>query len=188
MSTNEIILAAVCGVLVVFSLAAALVLPRRGPGFPGPKLGAFLLAAAVLVGGTLAAVEVLGAEEEVEAATPAETAPVETEAPATAAPETAVPETAAPETEPPETAAPEAGADPVAGKEVFAAAGCGACHTLADAGAAGTVGPSLDESTPSAELVADRVTNGMGAMPPFPQLSEQEIADVAAYVAAATAG
>ena len=37
--------------------------------------------------------------------------------------------------------------DPAAGKEVFASAGCGSCHTLSDAGATGTVGPSLDESS-----------------------------------------
>ena len=33
------------------------------------------------------------------------------------------------------------------------------------------------------ELVVDRVTNGKGAMPPFEgELTEQQIADVAAYV------
>ncbi len=172
MSTNEIILAAVCGVLVVSSLAAALVLPRRAPGFPGRNLSAFFLVALVLVGGTLAAVEALGTEESVEAATPAETQPPETEA---SAPETALP---------PETAA----GDPAAGKEVFAAAGCAGCHTLADAGASGAVGPSLDASKPTPELVVEIVTNGRGAMPAFSQLSEREIADVAAYVAGATAG
>jgi cytochrome c553 len=73
--------------------------------------------------------------------------------------------------------------DPEAGKEVFASAGCGSCHTLADAGASGSVGPSLDETQPDQELVVDRVTNGAGAMPPFKdQLSEQQIQDVAAYV------
>ena len=171
MSTNEIILAVVCGVLVVSSLAAALVLPRRDPGFPGRNLGAFFLDALGLVGGTLAAVEVLGTEEEVEAATPAETQPRETE---TSAPETALP--------------PETAGDPVAGKEVFAAAGCAGCHTLADAGATGAVGPSLDASKPAPELVVELVTNGRGAMPALSQLSEQEIADVAAYVAQATGG
>lgn len=170
MSTNEIILAVVCGVLVVSSLAAALVVPRRDPGFPGRRLGAFFLVALVLVGGTLAAVEVLGTEEEVEAATPADTQPPETE---TSAPETAPP----PESET---------GDPAAGKEVFAAAGCAACHTLADAGASGAVGPSLDASKPAPDLVVEVVTNGRGAMPAFSQLSEQEIADVAAYVAQAT--
>ena len=65
-------------------------------------------------------------------------------------------------------------------------AGCGSCHTLADAGTTGTVGPNLDESMPSEELVVDRVTNGMGAMPPFAgQLTEEQITEVAAYVSAA---
>jgi len=32
------------------------------------------------------------------------------------------------------------------GKELFASAGCSSCHTLADAGASGQVGPNLDET------------------------------------------
>ena len=80
-----------------------------------------------------------------------------------------------------------AAGDAAAGKELFASAGCGACHTLADANAGGAVGPSLDEAKPSAELVVDRVTNGMGAMPSFSdELTEAQIADVAAYVTSAT--
>jgi mono/diheme cytochrome c family protein len=51
------------------------------------------------------------------------------------------------------------------------------------------VGPNLDESQPDVELVVDRVTNGMGAMPPFGEtLSEQQIQDVAAYVVESTSG
>jgi len=75
------------------------------------------------------------------------------------------------------------GGNAEAGKEVFASAGCVSCHTLADAGATGTVGPNLDEAKPDEALVVDRVTNGAGAMPPFKDsLSEQQINDVAAYV------
>jgi mono/diheme cytochrome c family protein len=77
--------------------------------------------------------------------------------------------------------------DPAAGKQVFATAGCGSCHTLADAGTNGTVGPNLDEAKPDLELVLDRVHNGKGVMPPFSgQLTEKQIADVAAYVVQAT--
>jgi mono/diheme cytochrome c family protein len=73
--------------------------------------------------------------------------------------------------------------DPEKGKAIFASAGCGSCHTLADAGTTGQVGPKLDDAKPSMELVVERVTNGAGAMPSFKdRLSEQEIADVAAYV------
>jgi mono/diheme cytochrome c family protein len=73
--------------------------------------------------------------------------------------------------------------DATAGKAVFASAGCGGCHTLADAGTSGNVGPNLDDAKPDAALVTDRVTNGQGVMPSFKdQLSEKQIADVAAYV------
>jgi mono/diheme cytochrome c family protein len=83
-------------------------------------------------------------------------------------------------TEPPP---PPPGGGLAEGKQVFASAGCGSCHTLADAGTSGTVGPNLDESQPSKELAVDRVTNGQGAMPPFAgQLSETEIDAVATYV------
>jgi mono/diheme cytochrome c family protein len=79
--------------------------------------------------------------------------------------------------------------DPAAGRSIFDSAGCSGCHTLADAGAAGTVGPNLDDAKPDAATVFEIVTNGRGAMPPFGgQLSEQEIADVTAYVVEATSG
>jgi len=83
----------------------------------------------------------------------------------------------------------EAKGDAAAGKKVFATAGCGSCHALADAGASGTVGPNLDDAKSPEELVVDRVANGKGVMPSFSgQLSEQQIADVAAYVVQATQG
>ncbi len=77
--------------------------------------------------------------------------------------------------------------DPVAGKEVFlGASSCGGCHALAGAGATGAVGPSLDETKPSYELALDRVTNGQGGMPSFSAtLTEQQLADVAAYISSA---
>lgn len=69
------------------------------------------------------------------------------------------------------------------GKQVFATAGCGSCHTLAAAGASGTVGPSLDQRKPSAALVRTRVTDGKGVMPSFKgRLSDADIAAVAQYV------
>ena len=73
--------------------------------------------------------------------------------------------------------------DPEAGSEVFASAGCGSCHTLADAGTSGNVGPNLDEAHPDAATVVDAVTHGRGAMPPFEgQLEPEQIQNVAAYV------
>ncbi|MBD0338047.1 MAG: cytochrome c [Thermoleophilia bacterium] len=77
--------------------------------------------------------------------------------------------------------------DAEAGADVYASAGCGSCHTLEAAGSSGTIGPNLDDSQPSHDLVVDRVTNGAGAMPPFKdQLTEQQIQDVAAYVVEST--
>jgi len=74
-----------------------------------------------------------------------------------------------------------------AGAEVFASSGCDGCHTLAAAGATGNIGPSLDVSKPTEALVIDRVTNGKGQMASFSEsLNEQQIADVAAYVAEST--
>jgi len=69
-----------------------------------------------------------------------------------------------------------------AGKVVFTD-NCGGCHTLADAGTAGSIGPNLDERAPRADLVTERVTNGKGAMPSFSEtLNATQIADVSAYV------
>jgi mono/diheme cytochrome c family protein len=175
--TNEIILGLVALVLVVFSLTVALVVPRRRPDFPGRHMAAFLAVSAVLVAGVLGAVEALGEShdfsEHAEAAEPAA---------AGAAEEGGGAGTTDAEggTEP---------GDPAAGKEVFASAGCAGCHTLADAGATGTVGPNLDDAKPPYELAIDRVTNGSGPMPAFAgQLTEQQIQDVAAYVIQATGG
>jgi mono/diheme cytochrome c family protein len=79
--------------------------------------------------------------------------------------------------------------DATAGKAVFETAGCKGCHTLKDAGASGTVGPNLDDAKPALSLVVQRVVNGQGAMPSFKgQLSDKQIADVAAYVVKATGG
>ena len=87
------------------------------------------------------------------------------------------------------TAAATAKGDPVAGKAVFLSAGCSACHTLKDAGSSGNIGPVLDTAKPSLALVLNRVTNGMGSMPPFKgNLSDAQIQNVAAYVVQATSG
>jgi len=74
---------------------------------------------------------------------------------------------------------------PTDGKSIFTT-NCSSCHTLADAGTSGTVGPNLDEARPSKELVVDRVTNGQGAMPSFSDsLDADQIQAVADYVAGA---
>ena len=51
-------------VFVAFSLIAALVIPRSRPDFPGKRLGAFLVACAILFVAMLSAVLIFGGKEE----------------------------------------------------------------------------------------------------------------------------
>jgi mono/diheme cytochrome c family protein len=77
---------------------------------------------------------------------------------------------------------------PTDGKTIFTTT-CASCHTLADAGTTGTVGPNLDQAKPPKELVIDRVTNGMGAMPSFKDtLDPKQIQAVADYVSSVAGG
>lgn len=129
-----------------------------------------------------------GGEEEASPTPETVTGTLPTETTTTETTETETTETETTETE--TTTEPAGEGDPVAGKDVFlGASACGGCHTLADAGTSGTVGPNLDDSQPSFDLVVERVTNGQGAMPSFSAtLSSQQIADVAAYISSAAGG
>jgi mono/diheme cytochrome c family protein len=70
------------------------------------------------------------------------------------------------------------------GKQVFASAGCGGCHTLKDAGSSGNVGPNLDQLKPSEARVEKQVEIGGGPMPAFKNsLTPAQIKAVATYVA-----
>lgn len=74
------------------------------------------------------------------------------------------------------------------GEAVFASQGCGGCHALSAAGAAGTVGPNLDETQLSEAEITAVVANGRNQMPAFSaSLSEEDIAAVAAYVSESAA-
>jgi cytochrome c oxidase subunit 2 len=104
---------------------------------------------------------------------------------------------------PPAAGAPAAGqtagaapaGDPTAGKAVFAANGCGGCHTLADAGATGTVGPDLGKvlKGKDAKFVSTSITDpGADIAPGFKNgimptsyganLSPQDLANLVAYL------
>jgi cytochrome c553 len=136
--------------------------------------------------------ETTASPESVEGTAPQPTVPTTTETTGTettGTETTGTETTATTETEPTETTTtettPAAEGDPVAGKVVFTT-NCGSCHTLSDAGTSGSIGPNLDDAQPDEALVVDRVTNGQGVMPPFEGvLTEQQIADVAAYVSTA---
>jgi cytochrome c553 len=170
-SRNDVILGAAALVLVVFSLVVSLVIPRRDAGFPGRNLRFFTVVAVLLVVAMLASVEVFGGEHE-EGEEGGEAAQTETGG---------------------EDGGGGGGGgqgggaegDATAGKEVFASAGCGSCHTLQEAGTSGTVGPDLDQSSIDQAGAVQQITNGGGGMPPFGgQLPEQQIQDVAAFVVA----
>ena len=70
------------------------------------------------------------------------------------------------------------------GKDVFLnKANCAACHTLAEAGSNGQIGPNLNQIKPNMMRVMSVVKNGIGIMPPLEELlSSQEIEAVAHYV------
>ena len=72
-----------------------------------------------------------------------------------------------------------------AGKALFAQLGCGACHILGAARAAGTAGPNLDViGLPAAEIVR-QLTRGSIAMPSFrTRLTAKQISQLAGYIAA----
>ena len=183
-TTGKTVLLVVAALFIAWALVTAVIVPRRNPDFP-LSVGAFIAVSAVFFIAQMGAVYWVTSYQEVESetagevagggeTTPAETTPAETTTTETTPAETTTTET---------TPAGGAEGDATAGKEVFASAGCGNCHTLADAGATATVGPNLDEAKPSADRVVERVTNGQGVMPPFKdQLDEQQIKDVAAYV------
>lgn len=59
---------------------------------------------------------------------------------------------------------------------------CSICHALRDAGATGAVGPSLDELKPDAQRVRQALKTGIGQMPPFPQLTPDQVEALARYV------
>ena len=75
------------------------------------------------------------------------------------------------------------------GKDVFLnKAVCSTCHTLADAGSNGQIGPNLNEIRPDRMRVMNTVANGIGVMPAYEgQLTSEEIEAVSYYVSIAAA-
>jgi cytochrome c oxidase subunit 2 len=90
--------------------------------------------------------------------------------------------------------------DPAAGKAVFTANGCGACHTFKAAGSTGKVGPDLDKLAQYAQqanrgpldtFVQESITAPnayiqpgypSGVMPAFSSLSAKQVADLVAFL------
>lgn len=75
------------------------------------------------------------------------------------------------------------------GKLLFlkgAAPACAICHTLEAAGAAGAVGPSLNELQPDVDRVMNALKNGIGQMPAYPSLTPEQMRILSEYVAKAS--
>lgn len=89
--------------------------------------------------------------------------------------------------------------DPTAGKQVFAANGCGSCHTFQPAGSTGTTGPDLDKladfaknaNKPLADFTRESIEDPSayieqgfpdGVMPAYDKLSDTELNDLVAFL------
>ncbi len=175
-TTGKVTLLIIAGLFIAWALITAIWIPKRNPDFPA-TLTAFVLVSALFLAAQLGTVYWVTTTQEVATEAVGTT-------PAVTTPAVTTPAVTTPAVTTPAETTPAAGkGDAAAGKEVFASAGCESCHTLADAGSNGTVGPNLDAAKPSYDRVVTRVTNGKGVMPPFKeQLTEKQIQDVAAYV------
>jgi mono/diheme cytochrome c family protein len=68
------------------------------------------------------------------------------------------------------------------GKSIFTQS-CSSCHTFADAGATGQVGPNLDETKMTLAAIVSQITKGGGGMPSFGgNLQPDQIKAIATYV------
>jgi mono/diheme cytochrome c family protein len=194
LTTNqELGLAITAAVFIAFALLSALVIPRNRPDFPGRRgLVPFILVTVILTIAMLGAVEVFAKEEHPAAEGAEETTETET----TGTTETATTETETTQTETTGTTTAEQPAgNAAAGRAVFESQGCGSCHTFAPAGAAGRVGPNLDEVLadkdaafihesivdPNAE-VASGYSAGIMPQNYGDQLSQRQLEDLVAFL------
>jgi mono/diheme cytochrome c family protein len=186
-TSHKVGIAVVAGVFIAFALASSFLLPRWAPNFPGRRVRLFAAVTVLLTAGMLAAVIALAAEPKEERNAEETTTTTTTTAPLTTAPTKTT------------TAPPAQQGDADAGKALFSAQGCNACHTFKPAGATAKVGPdlgnlaadakkanrgSLDAYT--AESIKDPTAYTVpgypkGVMPPF-QLSDKQIADLVAFL------
>jgi mono/diheme cytochrome c family protein len=155
-SSQKIGLAIVAGCFIGFALLSSFLIPRYRPDYPGGKgLRWFVAAVLVLTAGMLSAVVFIARETKGES-------------------EAALVSNAVGATKPIPTTAPGAPkGNPAAGKQLFSANGCTACHTYTPAGSSATVGPNLDN------LAVDAQKANRG---PLDQYTAESIEDPNAYV------
>jgi mono/diheme cytochrome c family protein len=189
-TSHKVGIAVVAGVFILFALACSFLLPAIWPSFPGKHVRLFVGVAVCLTAGMLATVIVLAGEPKEQRAAAGGEATTTTTGTATAPPTT--PSTPSKPQAPPGNAA--------AGKALFNAQGCSACHTFKPAGATAKVGPDLDNlasdaakanrGTPAQyamESIKDPsayVVPGYpnGVMPVFSSLSDKQVGDLVAFL------
>lgn len=188
---HDLVIGLVAAALIVFSLVCALVLPRRNPDFPGGRLVLFAVVAVVLVAAMLASVEALGETQHFGKAAEESTS------------EPAATTTGETDTSTATTGGGGASGNPANGKALFAANGCGTCHTYRPAGSTATVGPDLDRledyarqaKKPLDQFVRTSIVDpGAYVQPGFPddimptnfgeKLSDAQLADLVAFLTA----
>jgi mono/diheme cytochrome c family protein len=191
---------------VAFALVSSFLLPRLRSQFPGREgVAPFVAVCALFFCAMISAVWFFGKEpKEAEARgaeAPPQAATTQAQATSSAAPPSTTTPPASATTAPAPTTAPAAPqGDPAAGKQLFAANGCAACHTFKPAGATGKVGPDLDNLAAdaqkanqgaldayTAESIKDPgayVVPGFpnGVMPSFASLGDAKIADLVAFL------
>ena len=187
-TSHKIGLALVAGVFIAFALICSFVLPAKWPNFPGKRMGLFVGVSVALTAAMLAAVIALAAEPKEEHGT-------------AAGEETTVAATSTAAATTPAKPPPPAG-DAAAGKTLFTAQGCVACHTFKPAGATAKVGPDLDNLAADAEkanrgtveeYAAESIEDPTaytvpgypaGVMPAFGSLSDKQVGDLVAFLTA----
>ena len=180
-TSHKVGIAAIAGVFILFAFASSFLLPTLWPSFPGKYVGLFVLVCVLLTAGMLASVIALAGEPKEERAAPGE------ETTTAAAPTTTS-----------KAPAPPSG-DAAAGKALFNAQGCNACHTFKPAGATAKVGPDLDNLAAdaakanrgsAAEYAAESIKDpGAYVVPGYPNgvmpkfsLSGKQVADLVAFL------
>jgi cytochrome c551/c552 len=191
---NEIGLAVVGALFIVFSLLSSFVFPRLIPDFPSRRgMRWYLPLSVCFFLAMMSAVLVFGRSKPTAAAAGSATTastPTTTTGNAYAAGKL--------------TSGPYANGNPAAGKAVFTSVGCTACHTFQAAGATGTIGPNLDHiasysaKDPSVlfeQFIVDAITKPPAPyVPPgYPttvmlkdggrSLTNSQIADLVAFIA-----
>jgi cbb3-type cytochrome c oxidase subunit III len=77
----------------------------------------------------------------------------------------------------------QTGTAPAGDPKALFTSNCASCHTLAAAGATGTVGPNLDQISPAEARIVEQIQKGGGGMPPFEgQLTDAQIQALAKFV------